>query len=106
MPLMPVAMNTAVTGSYCLPIVSCAAYSVSPPGRLSRPVDVFGNPAWDETRAKAQRKAAQMREQGFTGPAMLPMSELEYGAFRETLEALQQEFETEEKPAGAGVMKS
>jgi fructose 1,6-bisphosphate aldolase/phosphatase len=97
MPLMPVRLGTAVTGSYCLPIVSCAAYSVSQEGRLSRPVDVFRNPAWDDTRRKAQRKAREMREQGFAGPAMLPMSELEYGAFRETLEELEQEFELTER---------
>jgi fructose 1,6-bisphosphate aldolase/phosphatase len=34
MPLMPVAINTAVTGTYCLPLVACVAYSINSKGRL------------------------------------------------------------------------
>ena len=96
MPLMPVAVNTAVTGAYCLPIVACAAYSVTKEGRLSDRVDVFGNVAWDATRLKAQRKAEELRKQGFVGPAMLPMQELEYSAFRDSLEAIEAEFHLRE----------
>jgi fructose 1,6-bisphosphate aldolase/phosphatase len=106
MPIMPVPLGTSVTGSYCLPIVSCAAYSVSPMGRLSEAVDVFDNPAWDETRQKAQGKAREIREQGFTGPAMLPMSELEYGAFRDTLDLLDREFEIVGEKICAGSPKA
>lgn len=97
MPLMPVAVNTAVTGPYCLPLVACAAYSVTRDGQLSEAVDVFGNPAWDATRLKAQHKAEEMRRQGFAGPAMLPMQELEYGAFRTVLAELEREFRVVER---------
>ncbi len=93
MPLMPVAINTAVTGPYCLPLCACMAYSVTPEGRLSEGVDVFGNVAWDATRLKAQRKGEEMRQQGFVGPAMLPIQELEYSAFRQSLAALDEKFE-------------
>jgi len=93
MPLMPVAIDTPVTGPYCLPLVACVAYSVNREGRLSERVDVFGNVAWDETRRKAQRKADEIRRQGFVGAAMLPMQELEYSAFRDTLERLEGRFE-------------
>lgn len=34
-----------------------------------------------------------MRAQGWSGPAMLPCKELEYGGFRDTLEALTEQFE-------------
>ena len=33
-----------------------------------------------------------MRKQGFSGPAMLPESELEYGWLREKLEELEKKF--------------
>jgi fructose 1,6-bisphosphate aldolase/phosphatase len=93
MPLMPVAIDTAVAGPYCLPIVACMAYSVTAEGKLSEGVDVFGNVVWDATRLKAQRKGAELRQQGFVGPAMLPIQELEYSAFRDSLAALQEEFQ-------------
>lgn len=97
MPLMPAAINTAITGPYCLPIVSCVAYSLTKEGKLSEGVDVFGNPVWDATRLKAQQKADEMRRQGFVGPAMLPMQELEYSAFRKALAELEEQFRIAEK---------
>jgi fructose 1,6-bisphosphate aldolase/phosphatase len=97
MPLMPAPINTAITGAYCLPIVSCVAYSLTKEGRLSEGVDVFGNPVWDATRLKAQQKADEMRRQGFVGPAMLPMQELEYSAFRKTLAELEEQFRIVER---------
>jgi len=93
MPLMPVAVNTAVAGPYCLPIVACAAYSITADGTLSHRLDVFGNCAWDHVRLVAQRKGVEMRQQGFVGPAMLPIQELEYGAFRVSLKELEDRFE-------------
>ncbi|MGD8753486.1 MAG: fructose 1,6-bisphosphatase [Anaerolineales bacterium] len=75
MPLMPVPINTAVAGPYCVPLIACMAYSVNDAGKLSAGVDVFGNPVWDATRLKAQRKADEMRRQGFVGPAMLPIQD-------------------------------
>ena len=92
MPLMPVAINTGVAGPYCLPICACMAYSLTADGRLSEGVDMFGNVVWDATRLKAQRKGAEMRQQGFVGPAMLPIQELEYSAFRQSLAELQEKF--------------
>ncbi len=93
MPFMPVAINTPVAGPYCLPLVACVAYSVNAEGRLSQRVDLFGNEAWDECRLKAQRKADEIRRQGFVGAAMLPMQELEYSSFRDALEGLEGRFE-------------
>lgn len=93
MPLMPVAINTSVSGTYCLPLVACVAYSVTREGKLSEREDMFGNPAWDATRLKAQRRGEEIRQQGFFGPAMLPTSELEYGAIRDVLADLEKRFE-------------
>jgi fructose 1,6-bisphosphate aldolase/phosphatase len=99
MPLMPVAINTSVTGAYCLPLVACVAYSVNRQGKLSEGVDIFGNVAWDATRLKAQHKAEEIRQQGFVGAAMLPIQELEYSAFRTSLADLEAEFQTREQVA-------
>ncbi len=97
MPLMPAPINTAITSAYCVPIVSCMAYSVTKEGKLSEGVDVFDNPAWDATRLKAQQKADEIRRQGFVGPAMLPTQELEYSAFRQSLEELEKQFQVVER---------
>ena len=96
MPLMPVALNTAVTGMYCLPIVSCAGFSVDRDGRFTdAEIDFFGNPAWDEVRRRAQKKAIEMRSQGWSGAAMLPYAELEYSGFRDTVTGLLQRFKVQ-----------
>src|SRR5207245_400521 len=60
-------------------------------------------PAWDEVRRRAQRKAIEMRSQGWSGAAMLPYSELEYGGFRDTVSALLKRFRLrgERKPEAA-----
>ncbi len=93
MPLMPVPLNTAVTGPYCLPLVTATGYSIAKDGTFSdQYVDFFDNPVWDEVRAKAQRKGIEMRSQGWSGPAMLPYAELEYGGFRDTIGGLLERF--------------
>ena len=61
-------------------------------------MDIFGNVAWDATRLKAQEKAAELRQQGFVGPAMLPIQELEYSAFCTSLAELEAEFLVHEAP--------
>ncbi len=93
MPLMPVPINTPVTGIYCLPLVSCTGFSVGPDGHFSDSfVDFFDNPAWDVVRTRAQEKGMEMRSQGWSGAAMLPYTELEYGGFRTTVTGLVDRF--------------
>jgi fructose 1,6-bisphosphate aldolase/phosphatase len=93
MPLMPVALNTPVTGMYCIPIVACIGFSMGRAGHFSDCyVDFFDNPAWDAVRQRAQDKAIEMRSQGWSGAAMLPYSELEYGGFRDTVGGLLERF--------------
>ncbi len=93
MPLMPVPINTTVAGAYCLPIVSCLAFSMDAAGRFAREyVDVFDNVAWEAARLKVQRKADEWRRQGFVGPTMASQAELSYTGIVEALEALGREF--------------
>ena len=93
MPLMPVPINTPVTGPYCLPLVSCIGMSMSKQGLFSGSyVDFFDNVVWDVVRQRAQEKGLDMRSQGWSGAAMLPYSELEYGGFRDTVSGLMERF--------------
>ena len=86
MPLMPVPINTPVTGIYCLPLVSCIGFSLTAKGEFSDSfVDFFDNVSWDYVRQLAQEKAIAMRSQGWSGAAMLPYGELEYSGFRQTI---------------------
>ncbi len=93
MPLMPVPLNTPVTGIYCLPLVSCTGFSMDVQGHFSDGyTDFFDNSAWDFVRTKAQEKGLAMRDQGWSGAAMLPYTELEYSGFRQTVEGLLKQF--------------
>ena len=103
MPLMPVAINTPVGGAYCLPLVSCLAFSMDAEGMFANQfVDLFGNVAWDATRLKVQQKADEWRRQGFIGPTMASHTELAYTGIMDTLNRLEKEFALrKEQPAGS-----
>lgn len=93
MPIMPVALNTAVTGAYCLPLVSAVGFSMDADGRFSQEyIDLFGNVVWDATRLKIQQKADEWRRQGFIGPTMASHAELSYTGIVDALAALDKEF--------------
>lgn len=91
LPLMPVPINTAASSFFCCPIVSGLAFSVHE-GMLTTPVDLFADPLWNAIRDQVTRKAVEMRQQGFFGPAMLDISELEYGGIAARLQRLDKEF--------------
>ena len=94
MPIMPVAINTPVAGPFCLPIVSCMAFSMDAAGGFTKEaVDMFGNVAWDATRLKVQQKADEWRRQGFLGATMASHTELAYTGIMDTLTQLEKEFE-------------
>lgn len=61
-------------------------------GKLTEPADCFDQSYWDYVRMKVSQKAEEIRRQGFSGPAMLPMSELEYTGVMETLKKLEKRF--------------
>jgi fructose 1,6-bisphosphate aldolase/phosphatase len=90
-PLMPVPLGTPTSWFDGPPLVSAAAFSMHG-GRLTEPMDAFAHPFWTGVRARIADKAIEMRRQGFVGPAMLPMAELEYTGITEKLAALDGRF--------------
>jgi fructose 1,6-bisphosphate aldolase/phosphatase len=90
-PLMPVTARSGVSFFDGPPIVSCLAFCVRE-GVFTEPVDAFAHPYWDWVRDKAASKAHAIREQGFSGPAMLGYHELEYGGIRHRMKDLDDRF--------------
>ncbi|HZZ78558.1 MAG TPA: fructose-1,6-bisphosphate aldolase/phosphatase [Gemmataceae bacterium] len=90
-PLMPVKRNTGCSYFDGPPIVSCLGFCVKD-GKLTEPMDLFEHPFWDTVRARAAEKAMEIRRQGFSGPAMLSYSELEYGGIVKILDRLEKRF--------------
>lgn len=90
-PLMPVKKNSQISFFDGPPVVNCLAFSMRN-GKLTEPADCFDQPYWDYVRMRVSRKAEEIRRQGFSGPAMLPMSELEYTGVMDTLKDLDKRF--------------
>jgi fructose 1,6-bisphosphate aldolase/phosphatase len=90
-PLMPVRHGTGCSYFDGPPIISCWGFCVHQ-GKLTEPVDLFDHPFWDTVRDRAAGKAMEMRRQGFSGAAMLPYSELEYGGIIRILGRLESRF--------------
>jgi len=95
-PLMPVKKNSSISFFDGPPVISCLAFSVKN-GKLTEPADCFDQPYWDYVRNKISKKAEEIRKQGFSGAAMLPMSELEYTGVMETLKELEKKFKIRKK---------
>jgi fructose 1,6-bisphosphate aldolase/phosphatase len=67
------------------------------PGTYNLPLylafaDPFDHPYWDWVRNKVAQKATDIRQQGFSGAAMLPYAELEYGGIVEKMGILDKKF--------------
>jgi fructose 1,6-bisphosphate aldolase/phosphatase len=90
-PLMPVKLNGTISFFDGPPIVTCAALCVHK-GKFTEAADAFDHPYWDFVREKVAQKASDIRDQGFSGAAMLPYSELEYGGIVDKLQALDEKF--------------
>jgi len=90
-PLMPVRHGTGCSYFDGPPIVSCWGFCVKH-GKLTEPMDLFNHPFWDTVRNRAAEKAMEIRRQGFSGAAMLPYSELEYGGIVRILDRLEKRF--------------
>ena len=95
-PLLPVKKNSSISFFDGPPVVNCLAFCVKD-GKLTEPADVFDHPYWDWVRNKVSQKAEEIRKQGFSGVAMLPMSELEYTGIVETLKKLEKKFKVRKK---------
>ena len=90
-PLMPVPHGTGCSYFDGPPIVSCFGFCVHE-GKLTETTDLFAHPFWTAVRDRAAEKAMEMRRQGFSGPAMLPYTELEYGGIVHILKKLDKRF--------------
>src|SRR5205085_3565246 len=90
-PLMPVKQNAIISFFDGPPVVTAAAFCVHD-GKFTEAVDAFDHPFWDWVRNNVSAKAAEIRQQGFSGPAMLPYSELEYGGVVEKMGELDGRF--------------
>jgi fructose 1,6-bisphosphate aldolase/phosphatase len=94
--LMPVKKNSTISFFDGPAIVSALAFSMQN-GKLTEPADCFDHPYWDYVRQRSAQKTEEMRRQGFVGPAMLPMTELEYTGVMETLRELEKRFKIRKK---------
>jgi fructose 1,6-bisphosphate aldolase/phosphatase len=90
-PLMPVKMNSGVSYFDGPPVVCALGFCVHK-GKLTEPADAFDHPYWDYVRNNVSRKATEIRQQGFSGSAMLPYSELEYGGIVKKMGNLEPRF--------------
>lgn len=96
-PLMPVKTGTGISYFDGPPIITGLGFCVHE-GKLTEPVDLFDHPYWDAVRLRAADKATEIRRQGFSGPAMVSYSELEYGGIVKILAGLDDRFTIRESP--------
>jgi fructose 1,6-bisphosphate aldolase/phosphatase len=89
--VMPVKQNEIISYFDGPTIMSAAGYCVHN-GKLTEAVDYFDQPFWDVIREKASLKTLEMRSQGFYGPSMASMDELEYTGVMENLKRLDAKF--------------
>lgn len=89
--VMPVKQNTIISYFDGPTVMSAAGYCVHD-GKLTEAVDYFDQPFWDVIREKASLKTLEMRAQGFYGPAMAPMDEMEYTGVVDNLKRLEKKF--------------
>jgi len=89
--VMPVKQNSIISYFDGPTIMSVAGYCVHE-GKLTEAVDLFDQPFWDLIRMKASEKTLEMRKQGFYGPSMAGMDELEYTGVVENLKRLEKKF--------------
>lgn len=90
--LRPMPINSSVCGIGCAPIISCLAFSLSSNGKLSEPVDMFGDSAFDSYRQKVDEKNDFMRRQGAFGAAMASQIELAYTGLTKKMAELDKHF--------------
>lgn len=89
--VMPVKQNSIISYFDGPTIMSAAGFCVHE-GKLTEPVDYFDQPFWDYIREKASIKTLEMRQQGFYGPTMAGMDELEYTGVVENMKRLDTKF--------------
>jgi fructose 1,6-bisphosphate aldolase/phosphatase len=90
-PVMPVKQNSIISYFDGPTIIAAAGYCVHE-GKLTEAIDYFDQPFWDYIRTKASKKALEIRSQGFYGPSMAPMDEMEYTGVVDNLKRIGEKF--------------
>ena len=91
-PLMPVAVKDAQCTRFDgPPRVTALGFQVKK-GKLTEPVDLFDDPAFDITRRKAQEVMDYMRRHGPFEPHRLPMEDMEYTTLPKVMKKLSSKF--------------
>lgn len=92
-PLMPVSLKDAKMSRFDGPPKVGALGFVLKDGKLSGPVDMFDDPAYDEARRKASEIVDYLRRMGPFEPHRLPEEEMEYTSLPRVLEKFKGKFQ-------------
>jgi fructose 1,6-bisphosphate aldolase/phosphatase len=87
-PLMPVSINNAQCTRFDGPPRVTALGFQLKDGKITEPVDLFDDPAFDITRREAQHITDYMRRHGPFEPHRLPMADMEYTTLPKVLKKL------------------
>jgi fructose 1,6-bisphosphate aldolase/phosphatase len=87
-PLMPVSINDAQCTRFDGPPRVTALGFQLKEGKITEPVDLFDDPAFDITRKEAQHITDYMRRHGPFEPHRLPMADMEYTTLPKVLKKL------------------
>jgi len=87
-PLMPVSVNNAKCTRFDGPPRVTALGFQLKEGKITEPVDLFDDPAFDITRREAQHITDYMRRHGPFEPHRLPMADMEYTTLPKVLKKL------------------
>jgi fructose 1,6-bisphosphate aldolase/phosphatase len=91
-PLMPVSIKQAQCTRFDgPPRVAALGFQVKN-AKLTEPVDLFDDPAFDHTRAESQRIMEYMRRHGPFEPHRLPMADMEYTTLPKVMKKLRNRF--------------
>ena len=91
-PLMPVSVNDAQCTRFDGPPRVIALGFQLKNGKLTEPVDLFDDPAFDRTRVEAQHITDYLRRHGPFEPHRLPMADMEYTTLPKVMKKLGSRF--------------
>jgi fructose 1,6-bisphosphate aldolase/phosphatase len=91
-PLMPVSVDQATCNRFDGPPRVVALGFQLKNGKLTEPVDLFDDPAFDRTRVEAQHITDYMRRHGPFEPHRLPMADMEYTTLPKVMSKLGSRF--------------
>jgi fructose 1,6-bisphosphate aldolase/phosphatase len=87
-PLMPVSVKNAQCTRFDGPPRVVALGFQLKAGKITEPVDLFDDPAFDRTRQEAQHITDYMRRHGPFEPQRLPLADMEYTTLPKVMKKL------------------